>query len=229
MIKSKKTLFTLPFAGGNRYSFSKFDNYLKDDFTIYNLELAGRGDRVSQDLMSDIYEIRDDLFNQIKDNINGEYIIYGHSLGGLLAYLIALKIEDKNLPLPSKLVISGRANPSMKPKVIRHNLPKESFIDSIKKLGGMPDEFFNHPELFDFFEPILRADFQSVEDFDFKESRKIGSKISVLYGSDEYFSRKKALKWKNYTHQDIDFKEFSGGHFFIFEHIEDVCNIIKED
>lgn len=229
MIKSKKILFTIPFAGGNKYSFNKFDKYLKDDFVIYNLELAGRGDRISESLMSDLYEIRDDLFSQIKDKIAGEYVIYGHSLGGLLAYLVTLLLEEKNLPLPSKLVISGKANPSIKPKVIRHNLPRDSFIDSIKKLGGVPSEFFDHHELFEFFEPILRADFQAAEDFDFKENSKISSKISVLYGSDEHFSRKKALKWKDYTSQDFKFIELKGGHFFIFDHAKDVCNIIKED
>ena len=227
-MRSKKTLFTLPFAGGNRYSFSKFDRYLKDDFDIHHLELAGRGDRMSEDLLSDIYEIRDDIFNQIKDKLHNEYIIYAHSLGGLLAYLLTLKIEENHLNPPSKLIISGRANPSMKPKVLRHNMPKEEFISSLQTLGGMPKEFFTHPELFEFFEPILRADFEAVESFDFEEKRKLNTKISVLYGSDEHFSRKKALKWAKFTHKDIDFREFTGRHFFIYEHIEAVCNIIKE-
>ena len=229
MKKSKKVIFTIPYAGGNKFSFKKYDLFLKNSFDIYHLELAGRGERFSEDLITDIYEVVDDLFNQIKDNIYGEYILYGHSLGGLLGYLLILILEEKGLPIPSNFIVSGRANPAMKPPLIRYNLPKDNFIRSLKQLGGMPSEFFNHPELFDLFEPILRADFELVEKFDFIENRKINSKISVLYGKDESFSRNEAKKWKNFSYQNIDFHKFNGGHFFIFDHIEEICKIIKND
>jgi len=223
----KKKLFTLPYAGGNRYVFNKFDKYLKKDFNIHHLELAGRGDRISENLIDNIYDMRDDLFNQIKDNIKQDYIIYGHSLGGLLGYLLTLLIEEKKLKKPHKLIISGRAIPTMKPTIIRHNLQKNEFLHSIKKLGGIPNEFFKYPELFDFFEPILRADFKAIEKFNFNEKRKLKTKISVIYGTNESFSIKKALKWQKFTKQNIDFNKFKGGHFFIFDYIKEICKIIK--
>ena len=225
---NKRTFFTIPFAGGNKFAFKKYSEFLEDDFTIYPLELAGRGERFSEDLMSDIYKVRDDLFNQIKENIDGEYIIYGHSLGGLLGYLLVVLLQDRGLPLPTKLIISGRANPSMKPSTIKHNLSKDDFINSLKKLGGMPSDFFNHPELFEFFEPILRADFQIAECFDFKEKRKVNTKITVLYGKDESFSIMEAMRWREFTTDNyIDFHEFQGDHFFIYNNIETICKIIR--
>ena len=228
MIKDKTALFTIPFAGGNRFSFNRFNRYLEDDFDIYHLELAGRGERISEGLMSDIYEIRDDLFRQIMDKANGDYIIYGHSLGGLLGYLLILLLEEKGLPRPLRFIVSGRANPCMRPPYIRYNLAKDDFIKSLKKLGGMPSEFFNHSELFNFFEPILRADFEAVEKFDFSETRKIGTKISVLYGKDESFSLTDAMRWRDFTtHNSIEFYEFQGDHFFIYNHIETICKIIR--
>jgi len=228
VIKDKIALFTIPFAGGNRFSFNRFNRYLEDDFDIYHLELAGRGERISEELMSNIYEIRDDLFRQIEDRIDGEYIIYGHSLGGLLGYLLILLLEEKGLPRPLKFIVSGRANPCMRPPFIRYNLAKDDFIKSLKKLGGMPSEFFNHSELFDFFEPILRADFKAVEKFDFSETRKIGTKISLLYGENESFSKEEALRWRDFSYQNINFYQFEGGHFFIFDQIEEICNIIRQ-
>ena len=225
---NKRTLFTIPFAGGNRFAFKRYNEFLEDSFNIYPLELAGRGERFSEELISDIYDVRDDLFNQIKENLNGEYVIYGHSLGGLLAYLLTLLLEDKQLPLPTKLVISGRANPSMKPITIKYNLSKDKFIESLKELGGMPSDFFKHPELFELFEPILRTDFQLVECFDFKEKRQIDTKISVLYGKEEAFSRIEAMRWREFTiDKTIDFHEFQGDHFFIYNHIETICKIIR--
>ncbi len=225
----KKILFTLPFAGGNKFSFRNYDSFLKDDFEINALELPGRGGRFSEDLLTDIYNVIEDLFKQVEDKLDRDYVIYGHSLGGLLAYLLTLLIEEKNLNKPLKLVISGKANPSMKPKTIKHTLAHESFTYNLKNLGGMPANFFEHPELFDLFEPILRADYQVAECFHFNEKRKVDTKISVLYGKDESFSVIEALEWKNFTHHTpLDFQEFEGGHFFIYNHIQAVCEIIKE-
>jgi len=228
MSRDKITLFTIPFAGGNSFSFKKFDPYLNDDFNIHHLELSGRGKRISYELMSNIYEIRDDLFEQIKDKLDDEYIIYGHSLGGLLGYLLVLLLEDRGLRKPLRFVVSGRSNPAMKPADIRHNLPKDKFVRSLKELGGMPSDFFDHPELFDFFEPILRADFEAIEGFDFSEDRKLETSISVLYGKGESFSKKEAKKWKNFSFQKTKFYSFKGGHFFIFDHIADICDILKQ-
>jgi surfactin synthase thioesterase subunit len=225
----KKVLFTLPFAGGNKFSFREYDTFLKDDFDIYPLELPGRGERFSEELITDIYLARDDLFKQIEDHLDRDYVIYGHSLGGLLAYLLTLLIEEKNLKKPLKLVISGRANPSVRPKTIKHTLAKDIFIDNLKKLGGMPSSFFKHPELFELFEPILRADFQVLECFDFHEKQKLNTKLSILYGDDELFSSEEAIAWSGFTeYTPFECREFKGNHFFIYNHIQSICEIIKE-
>lgn len=225
----KNTLFTIPFAGGNKYSFNEYDRFLKDTFNIYHLELPGHGKRFSEDLLRDIYTIRDDLFKQIEDKIYGDYVIYGHSLGGLLSYLLNLLIEDKKLNKPLKLIISGCASPTMKPTTVIHTLSKDDFEKHLRDLGGMPSDFFNHPELFELFEPILRADYTVAECFDYKEDRKVDTKLSILYGEDEEFSLKEALKWKEFTyHSPLEFKQFKGNHFFIYNHTESICKIIKE-
>ncbi|MFK5975071.1 MAG: alpha/beta fold hydrolase [Sulfurovum sp.] len=228
MIKKRKTLFTIPFAGGNRYAFKSFDRYFESEFRVYSLELSGRGNRVSEDLMSNLSEIVDDLFSQMRDNLNDEYIIYGHSMGGLLAYLLTIKIEEQNLLAPSSIIISGRAYPTMRPKQIRHNLSKDKFKETLRELNGTPKEILEHPELFEFFESILRADFKAIESYDFKEDKIVNTKISILYGKEEKgFKKKEAKRWQEFTNVPIDFYQFDGGHFFIFDDISKVCSTIS--
>ena len=226
MQKNKRVLFTIPFAGGSGFSFKNFDRHLEDIFDIYHLELPGRGYRVTEELIDDIYQAKDDLFEQIRDKISDDYVVYGHSLGAILGYLLVLEIEERGLPKPSKLVVSGKRAPQNRSTVIRHNLPLDSFISSLKELGGMPEDFFEHRELFEFFEPILRADFKMAEEFNLKEIKKIDSKISVLYGIDDSYSIEEALDWKYFSKKSIDFYKFSGNHFFIFNHLKEICNII---
>lgn len=226
----KKSFISIHFAGGNKFSFNEFNKYLKNDFDIYHLELAGRGSRIGEDLLTDLSSIRDDLFKQIENKLNNPYILYGHSMGGLLAYLLTLLIEEKKLLLPSQLIISGRSNPQMKPKDIRHDLPREQFKNILKELNGTPIQVLENEELFEFFEPILRADFQAIERFHFDENRKVSANLMVLFGDEEKnFTLDDAKKWEQFTTKAFSLHQFSGNHFFIFKEIEKICELIKNE
>lgn len=219
----------LHFAGGSKYSFNSFKPFLREHFEIHALELSGRGERTQEPLVEDIYQARDDLFAQMEPHLESEYVIYGHSLGGLLAYKLALLIEQKGLRGASKVVVSGRAVPTKRPDKIRYNLPKEAFIQTLKELNGTPKEILEHPELFEFFEPILRADFALVDRYHFNTTGRLKTPLSLLYGLEETFSLEEAQAWQAFSTHPMKFHTFSGNHFFIYEHIQEVCRVICED
>jgi len=225
---NKKKLFILPFAGRNKFSFKEFHKFLESDFNIVSLELPGRGERFSENLITDMDTALNDLFTQIQNKLDCSYYIYGHSLGGLFAYLLTLKIEEKNLATPKKIIISGRAHPTKNPTSLKHTLPKTEFATHLRTLGGIPEDFFKHPELFDLFEPVLRADYKLVESFNHQENKKLSTKLSILYGSNESFSISEAKKWREFSsHESFHFQKFDGNHFFIYNHIEAICKIIR--
>jgi len=229
MRNHKIKLFLIPFAGGNSTSYRAYEALLKDTFLLYPLELAGHGYRMAEPLHKNIFDMRDDLIKQIEIHIDEDSIIYGHSIGGLLGYLVTLYFEQKKSLILKRLIVSGRANPALSPTQIRHNLPQNIFFQQLKSLGGMPKEFFEYPELHELFEPILRADFEAIETFDFKERKKIETPISVLYGLDDNFSIEEVLKWRDFSREDkINFHSFEGGHFFINQKSKAVCKIIKK-
>ena len=49
----KPQLFLLHFAGGNKYSFNFLKKYLESAFELVSIELPGRGDRMSEKLITD--------------------------------------------------------------------------------------------------------------------------------------------------------------------------------
>ena len=96
------------------------------------MELPGRGQRISEPLLSDIHKIVDDAFLQIKAHINIPYAIYGHSLGTLLGFLLVKRILNENLQQPLHLFFSGRGGPSVQDKDKHiHALPKKEFIKKL--------------------------------------------------------------------------------------------------
>ncbi|MEP6804700.1 MAG: thioesterase domain-containing protein [Flavobacterium sp.] len=108
----KNKVIALPFAGGNKYSFSSIEKHVSKNVEWITLELPGRGSRFKESLLDRVDHIVDDLLIQIMPYIElGNYIIYGHSMGTLLGYELAKKITEKKLQRPMALFFTGRGAP----------------------------------------------------------------------------------------------------------------------
>lgn len=123
--------------------------------------------RINEKLMDDIDLLIEDLLPKVKEEIKlyEEYIIYGHSMGALIGYLICHKLQELDIRQPLKLVVSGRKPPSIKKGKVLSHLPDNQFWEEVIKKGGIPDELQNHPELMEFYAPILKADFRAIENY----------------------------------------------------------------
>jgi len=194
------------------------------------MELPGRGDRLLEPLLLDVNSMVDDLFIRLKDNINKPYIIYGHSMGAILSYLVVKKLEENNFPLPLHLIITGCEGPSAKneKQTIRSQLSNDDLIEELKTLGGIPDEVFEDISFHNFFAPILRADFKAVEDYQYLKGDPLNVPICVLFGEEEDFSLTEALLWKEESNCEVEVIQFPGDHFFIFKHQKQIMNIIQK-
>lgn len=226
----KITLYCLPFAGGNAYSYRDFQANVADFIFVNPLDLPGRGRRAKEPLLVDIEAMADDIFHQIQTDIEDKpYAIYGHSMGALLGNLLTKRILSTNLPRPLHLFFSGREAPSIPCNSSRHRLPKKAFITYLYEMGGFPNNFLTNRALMAFFEPILRADFKAVETYIHKAVPPFDIPITILHGmNDKWISHENLLAWQQETRQPISIKQFTGGHFFIFEHIFQIGQFISK-
>src|SRR2546421_579196 len=95
-------IILLPFAGGNKYCFGKLSMRLSNWHAV---EYPGRGSRGNEPLLLDANLIANDVMMQLKDVVRGDdYIIYGHSMGALIGFLLCRKIERGNFKKPMKLI-----------------------------------------------------------------------------------------------------------------------------
>lgn len=222
------TLFLLPFAGGSKYSFHSFVKYIPSQMEFVALELPGRGERLGENLNPDIHQMAEDVFQQIKNRLDKPYMIYGHSMGTILAYLVLKKITDNNLPQPLHLFVSGAAGPSTEEREReRHLLSKTDFRKKLDEYGGSPKEVLENEELFDFFEPILRNDFKAVETYYHQAwENQMKCPITVMLGLEERVTIAEAKLWEKETSAEVKIKQFPGGHFFIYDYTSEVVKTI---
>lgn len=90
----------------------------------------------------------------------------------------------------------------------------------------MPDEILKNDELLDFFEPILRADFTVSESYRHNVIPPLNIPITVITGSQEDMEIDEIKTWQRETTEPVDFRVLSGGHFFIYEHVDSILKII---
>ena len=225
----KINIICLPFAGGNKYSYRAYSAFHTASLNFVTLEYPGRGARIKEDLTFNLEDLVDDLYTQCAALVSeGEYALYGHSMGGLMVYLLTRKILANNLNAPKHLFVTGTVGPSSPMRLERKRslLSKEAFLQEIKDFGGMPDEILKNDEMLDFFEPILRADFTVSESYRHIPSSPLNVPITVVTGSQEDMEVDEIKTWQRETTKPVDFIVLGGGHFFIYEHVERIIDII---
>ena len=211
----------LHFAGGNVYSYKSIQDLLKEKYDVVVLELPGRGNRMDEELLIDMKDVTEDIYSQILPyamDKDSNYVIYGHSMGGLVGYLTSVMLEENEIPLPKHLIVSGSKAPSVKTKVMKHNLPLQEFKEHLRAYNGTPSEIIENDDFFEFYEPILRADFQVIEKHNLDKKYKLNIPIVAFRGEDENFSKKDFEKWKKFSNKSVKTHYCNGNHFFIFKH-----------
>lgn len=221
-------LFCLPFSGGNKHSYRSFQSVAPDHIRLVPVEIPGRGSRYDEPLLLSLYTMADDIIGQLQHQVHTPYAIYGHSMGGLLACLVIRRIRQLEWRLPLHLFVTGCGGPSCRfGDLVDHRLPKEPFFNKIRELGGMPDELLSNEALMDFFEPILRADFEAVATYQHTVAAPFAVPVTAIIGTEERISREEAEAWQQETMLPVEVIEMKGDHFFIFNHEEEILKIIS--
>ncbi len=229
----KFKLFCLPYAGGSAAIYNKWRHYLDRRIELHPLDLAGRGRRIYDPLYDSIAEAVDDVYKIIDSQLDQmPYSLFGHSMGGIIAYELALKIRNSQRPQPIHLFFAGRGAPNVPGEDEKnfHQLPEEEFKKEILELGGTPKEFFEHPELIDVLLPMLRSDFKIAETYKFAETGEIKPldyDISVFIGKEEDVTAEQMHGWRVHTTGICAVYYFAGEHFFINEETERIVKIVN--
>lgn len=225
-------LYCLPYAGGSSAIYSQWKNFLTPNVVLKPVELSGRGRRFDEPMYLHIDNAVDDILNIIRKEISTTpYALFGHSMGAIMAYELARKIKQEQLPEPLQIFISGRGAPNIpKERKVYSQMLIDEFRKEVLNLGGTPKEFFEHPELLELFLPVLKNDFRLVETYCFiKENEVLETTLTILLGKDDEITREEGDGWKMLTNKKCNIHYFDGGHFFINEKTEEIVAILNKD
>ncbi len=224
-------LFCLPFAGGGSVSFRPWSDLVPEQIELIAVEIPGRGRRIGEPLRRRMDYLIPDMAQGLLPELDKPFALFGHSMGTLLAFELAHFLKDHQHPKPLHLFLSGRGAPHIpsRDKPI-HRLADDEFIREIKNFNGTPKEVLEHEELMQIVVPILRADFEICETYQFKPKLPLEIPITVFGGlRDSGASREELAAWEKHTSSEFNLRMFPGDHFFLLEHFRVLIESMVRD
>lgn len=217
-------LFLLPYAGGRADAFAPLIACLDHFIEPIAVEYPGRGKRAGDPLPSGHEEFFQDVTEYVRRRRNAElpYALFGYSMGAAFAYeMVSREILDRP---PAHLFFGARACIADEP--IRE-LTDEEVLIHVKQLGGFDPKLMSNPRLFRVFTHPLLDDFHIAAQYRFAEGKHPDCGSTVLYSEED--TPFPAVKgWSQLTAGKTDFFAFSGSHFFMREHSQQIARIISE-
>lgn len=225
--EAKSRLFFFPYAGGAPTAFTKWCADLPSHIEGIVVHYPSRGSRFNEPTIKDMPRMVADLAQNIQPLLDKPFAFFGHSMGAWIAFELARHLRTQHLQTPRQLFISACGAPQL-PDLNQkiHQLPDDEFLNELDKLNGIPAELKN-PEVMSLLLPIVRADFQLVETYEYRSDEPFDFPIFAFGALDDpRVNRKRIEAWSIHTKAKFVSQFFPGNHFFITETKEDILKRI---
>ena len=211
-------LFLFPYVGGGPALFRKWSAKPLEHTEAWSAHYPGRGSRHSEAPVKQITTLAERLSQAIQPLLDKPFALFGHSLGGLVAFELARYLRKNNLPQPIILFVSACGAPHLPdPHPSIHALPDSEFIEALKELNGIPSELFHQSDVIQLLIPILRSDLEAIESYLYTPDESPLNCPIIAFGGldDPRVSRERLEGWISHTDSSFKSQYFPGDHFFI--------------
>jgi medium-chain acyl-[acyl-carrier-protein] hydrolase len=212
---SKLRLFCFPYAGAGAMVFRDWCLHVPRDVEILALQAPGRESRFREAPLTQLDSLVDELVAVMPTD--KPFAFFGHSLGALVAFELVRRLRQTHGRLPQHLFVSARNAPQTKALTeTYYNLPDNEFAEKVTLLGGMDDLILQNKEMMSLILPILRADFQMNETYEYRAEPPLTCPISAFHGTEDSIMTYELLDaWRTQTASDFRLRTLEDGHFFI--------------
>ncbi|MGR3934227.1 thioesterase II family protein [Streptomyces sp. BRA346] len=223
-------LICFPHAGGSASFFHPVSARFSPDADVVALQYPGRQDRRREPCVEDIGVLADLLVEEIQALSDKPTVFFGHSMGAVLAFETAFRLEQQGVKPPHSLIASGRRAPSTRRDEQVHKRDANGIISELRLLNGTDSAVFGDDELLRMALPAIRGDYRAIETYTCEPGRKVRCPITVLTGdADPKTTLEEAIAWRPHTEGWFQVKVFPGGHFFLADHQAEVNNEIARE
>jgi medium-chain acyl-[acyl-carrier-protein] hydrolase len=192
-------------------------NVLPDSVEACPIQLPGRGPRLTQSHFTRLMPLAHAIAEGMLPYCDKPFAMFGHSMGAMLSFEVARYLRSRHGIEPAQLFVSGRRAPQVPdPEPKTFDLPEPEMIEELKRIKGTPEEVLENAELMQIVLPILRADFEVCQTYEYTPGEPLNCPITAFCGlADDEEDREKMEAWREQTTDDFSLRMLPGDHFFI--------------
>lgn len=183
---------------------------------VVSLQYPGRQDRRREPCIDDIGTLADRITAELLALSDKPTVFFGHSMGAVLAFETAWRLERVGTGAPGAVIASGRRGPSTHRDEAVHRRDDDGVIAEMKLLNGTDAAVLGDDEIIRMAMPSIRSDYRAIETYTCAPTRRVRCPITVLTGeADPKTTLDEAHAWEDHTEGAFRLKTFPGGHFFL--------------
>ncbi|OEJ22416.1 thioesterase II family protein [Streptomyces subrutilus] len=208
-------------AGAGTSAFHRWGELLGPGVNPQPQLLPGRDGRRREPRVTTREALLDDLRELFKEQPPGPYVLYGHSLGGLIAYTLTRALHEAGLPLPALLVTGAVPPPHAVGGVaFAADAPDDELVRVLEGFDGVPPGVA--PDVWHrFVLPVLRDDLRlaaalRAAALDPATGGPVPVPLLAVAGEEDPVGPPEVLRgWSDWTTAGFESRTVPGGHFFV--------------
>ncbi|WP_338861905.1 thioesterase (plasmid) [Mycetohabitans rhizoxinica] len=223
-----RKLFCFPFAGAGASVFRPWIEPLSDSIEVVSVQLPGREQLLAAPPFTNVHQAISKISTHLAPAVAEahEIVIFGHSLGAVLAYEFAKTIHADKSCL---LMVSGSPAPSRMREQRATGLDDEQFVERVRELAGYSHPALEDPDMRELLLPTLRADVEMHEGYKPISTTALKMPIVGVRGDrDELVSREDVVAWSDATQSVFEYVEVEGGHMYLTETPERLFDLFRQ-
>jgi surfactin synthase thioesterase subunit len=213
---TRRPLLCLPYAGGGTRSYESWQPLLPQTVDLLTLRLPGRETRAEEPPATDLAGLADDIAAELGPRLPGRFGLFGHSMGGLLAYEVARRLRDTYDAEPACLIVSGTRPPDRRAEERRYSeLDDEQLREAVGAMGGTDAGVLHDPDVWGLVAPVIRGDLELCDSYRYEPAKPLSCPV-VAYGSqqDPDVDSATVEHWAHFTTGPFASRMFPGDHFY---------------
>lgn len=219
-------LFCFPHAGGSPLFFRGWSAALRG-VEVHTVCYPGRAERFGEPPARDLCAMARRIGEEIgASDDTRRIVLFGHSLGALVAYETAAVLAERGVAVHGLCVSGSRA-----PQLPRPDAPDgaEAVLRTLAELDGTEPELLADPGFRELILPALTADFAMLGAYVRPDRAPLDCPVTALVGeADPRVTPAQAAAWQGSTRGAFRLRTVPGGHFYLasappFDVLRDDC------
>ena len=221
-------LFIFPHAGGSAQDYVPFANAFSSDIKRLAVQYPGRGGNHDLASFKSIPHLAERVCEMLSplDQSDGRVAFFGHSMGSLVAFDVARRLEAAGNPI-SALFVSACGAPG---RIGYEDIPgsDRGLLNAVSEMTGADPQFLENEEFAAKILPTLRG-LKAIADYDCPPEATLSCPIfAFLADNDEIATYQKVLPWSERTTAQFSARVFAGHHFYLHDHLPELVNDIQD-